>query len=395
MIQVTYVFLLLIMLSCLFISGNRIKRNFSVLKAFPIGIIAYSLNEGLRFGRGIDFNLYCPSYYETIYNNYTDFEFLYTAIIKLFGLFDIPYQGFIFFQSLFLVLCFFVFILRFRQIADYALFLLPIFTLAATENLIRWFFAYSFILLGLYVLMGKSKNKIYWYVLFSFLALQCHIWMLPVCVGYFVINLMNKPLMKPLYSIALFLLITFVFQTDYLLSMSKMFDFFASSAKYSNYVDNIDYWLLGGARQEASTYLNISTYLLLLVIVYYGYKIIDINDKKYVFVYNLFLIGFITKPIARASELINRFNVLFYMFQFIIAAYIIYTYVKQNGKFLPKAINRIFVSIVLFYTVINFICSPLKESQYHFLYVWNKKNKSECFSNIEIKNYWLNDNEKK
>ena len=243
--------------------------------------------------------------------------------------------------------------------------------------------------------MGKSKNKIYWYVLFSFLALQCHIWMLPVCVGYFVINLMNKPLMKPLYSIALFLLITFVFQTDYLLSMSKMFDFLASSAKYSNYVDNIDYWLLGGARQEASTYLNISTYLLLLVIVYYGYKIIDINDKKYVFIYNLFLIGFITKPIARASELINRFNVLFYMFQFIIAAYIIYTYVKQNDKFLPKAINRIFVSIVLFYTVINFICSPLKESQYHFLYVWDKKNKSECFSNIEIKNYWLNDNEKK
>lgn len=72
MIQVTYVFLLLIMLSCLFISGNRIKRNFSVLKAFPIGIIAYSLNEGLRFGRGIDFNLYCPSYYETIHNNYTN-----------------------------------------------------------------------------------------------------------------------------------------------------------------------------------------------------------------------------------------------------------------------------------------------------------------------------------
>ena len=83
------------------------------------------------------------------------------------------------------------------------------------------------------------------------------------------------------------------------------------------------------------------------------------------------------------------------MFQFIIAAYIIYTYVKQNDKFLPKAINRIFVSIVLFYTVINYICSPLKESQYHFLYVWDKKNKSECFSNIEIKNYWLNDNEKK
>ena len=62
-------------------------------------------------------------------------------------------------------------------------------------------------------------------------------------------------------------------------------------------------------------------------------------DHTYIFAYNLFIIGYLTLPIARQIELFSRYNAVFYFFIAVVfASILIKIYAQKSLKVRPIVI---------------------------------------------------------
>ena len=120
------------------------------------------------------------------------------------------------------------------------------------------------------------------------------------------------------------------------------------SERFQHYGDNADYWLTGGfAGAEArSAFPNKHELLFLLCIVWLGYKAIKDADRKYVFAYNMFVVGFLAYPIALQIELVQRFDYPFMFFRGIVLACII-KYVYVNKTIMIKQMLWLFSLLIM------------------------------------------------
>lgn len=135
-------------------------RKLKISDFSPI-IFVYTLYSGLRWGRGVDYNVYYWVY-ENIKNGISreDNEPLFELLVKISAWLGFSWQGFVVFMSFFLIFawCFFL-----KDYKKYLALALPFLCLNLTmaENLMRWCLGFSFILIGLSYLLSKGDYKRY------------------------------------------------------------------------------------------------------------------------------------------------------------------------------------------------------------------------------------------
>ncbi|MBQ8593371.1 MAG: EpsG family protein [Bacteroidaceae bacterium] len=377
MIAIIYTLLLALTIWILYISGRSMQNpNNSYWKSAIPAISAFTLNEGLRFGRGLDYNYYYHTFQEIAKGNQGDLEPVFYWLGRTVALLEGEWQAYVMLMSFILIISVIYFLENYRENIKYILPLFPLFSLAA-ENLMRWFLGFSFILIALrnlydYSQKGKKKINLILFILFSFIGFQTHYGLLVVPVSYYFILKFKKPFFSPWVSISIYILLCLIFDTNVMLSLIPYTEFITNFEVFSGYSNNIDYWVTsghGGGSASGVYYIN----MFVISLVYLGYLIYKRtpNDNAYIFAYNLFLFGCISLPITRPIELLYRYNNLFLIFQFIIMGYILrYYYIKHLFK--VNAFLKIFflVSFLNYGRVILF--TPFMTNEKQYLYVWDK-----------------------
>ena len=324
MIPIIYLFLLLTTSVILYKSGKLClyysnKFNYYAL----LGIIAFTLNVGLRWGRGLDYNYYFYAYNDIVRGFDTGHEYLFQLIIRIFGSLGITWQGFVMFMSFILIVSVFVFLKNYPKVLPIALALFPFFSISA-ENLMRWYFGFSFILCGIGILVSKRERSILYFIILSVIGVNLHYGLLPLPLIFYCVWKFDRVFLNPWISISIFISLVLLFESNFMLKFVSIINNLSLGERFSGYQSNIEYWLTGGyAGGSRSVFSNKSITLLYIMLTIWGYKISKIEDKSYKYIFNLYIIGFVSYPICCQIELLDRYNQLFLIFQFIILAYVI------------------------------------------------------------------------
>ena len=368
MIAVRYVVLLLLMLVALYYAGRNFSKHGRILSQAGIGaIIVYTLNEGLRFGRGIDYNLYWQDYdyFSVGWDIHQNIGFYF--IEKFFVYFDLPFQALVLFMSLMFILGTLFLMKRYLLVAMYALPLWAIMSKGAVENMLRWYLAYSFILIGLSFLLSKDRKGTRLFVAFSAIGCTIHYAIIPIPIILYLILLRSKPIFTPFTSISLFALLALLFETSMLLPVADLINNYSFLfGTFSGYAENADFWLTNNAMGTSSSGLNKPSILIIVFILLFGYRCVEKADPKFVFAYNLFVIGAIFYTVGNRIEIFKRFDMIFYFYGAIVLGFIIKS---CKGKQYTASILSLFVIFLLLY---NPLKDPFIRSSKLFMYVWDK-----------------------
>ena len=416
MIPIIYVLLLLIMLYTLYRAGLDIRESGKIFS--PAGltaIIVYTLNEGLRFGRGIDYNLYGMSYENLERTGESDWDVSFQFIARMLVAFDIPWQGYVILMSFMFIFATIMVLRAYKDILPYALPLFVLFSNGAVENMVRWYLGFSLVLIGLSFIINhdenestkeenrkqedveenieedefsheeliKSKRKKAYlkYVFFSIAACTFHLALLPLPILFYFIYLRKGPLLSPVYALLLYFGIAFFFETGIMLEFVNLANMITMSLgdsyeRFANYGDSAEYWLTGGfAGVEHSSLPDIQNLVFLCIIVLLGYKAIKEADRKHIYAYNLFIVGLCTNPIANQIELVDRFNAPFMFFRAIVLGCIIEYIYRRKEVEVNRALVLVSILVLLNYGRRTLV-APFKVNQEKYLYVWDSDRRS-------------------
>lgn len=368
MINLTFVFLRIIMLYILGLGGYYVQKSKEnkYWKYLFLPIVVFTLNEGLRWGRGIDYNLYYYTYENLVkWNENSGFEPLYSLFIRSFVYLQLTWQHFVAFMSLVLIIsgCWFM-----RNYKEVILWALPLFALQVliAENLMRWFLGFSFILIGIYYLINEKRNvKLFW--LFSLMGVLCHYGLILVVPIFYFVSRASKPLFKPMFSISAILLSVWLFKGEIMLTLAKIINLFSLSGRFEGYQQNLDAWLVKGTSEKGAD-LDVNVLIMYIVLLYVGYILTNKLGKKYIYVYNLFLIGALTYSL-RIIEIAYRYSILFSLFDFLVFAYVIQFIIIRKYRVSSWLLIACWI-ILLNYLRVNLIM-PLFNNPYRQMYIWD------------------------
>ena len=149
------------------------------------------------------------------------------------------------------------------------------------------------------------------------------------------------------------------------------------SERFEGYSDNADYWLTSGFAKsgESSAFPNKHELLFLLCVVWLGYKAIKDADRKYIFAYNLFILGLLANPLARQIELVVRFDQPFMFFRAIVLACII-KHVFVNKTIMVNQMAWLFSLLIIINMGRKIIIAPFYDNSEKYLYVWDSHGKT-------------------
>lgn len=392
-ISIVYFCLLSLMSFVLYQSGKSLQKEYKISSwAGIIVILVWTLNEGLRFGRGIDYNVYW-TIYDNIASGYSfiDKDVFFLFICKLFLILKIPYQGFILFLSFLYIIGVLCLMRNFKYMSQYVLPLFLLFSMGPVENMVRWYFGYSLFLIGLSSLI--AKEKITWhYVLFSFLACLIHIAFIPIPFVFYLIFMHKKIFFRPLVSLLLFYSIYLFFETDVMLHFSNVFDFITNSIEiFGNYGNNTEYWLTSGfAGIEKTGKISVAELVFISFITILGYKVtLKLNNRANIYAYNLYIVGLLLYPIAKKIELIIRYDHIMFFFESVVLANIVYMFLKR--KYYIRAIYSCFIVFAGLYVSNKYFIAPFKNNPKMYMYVWDRENENS-FTMIQM---WLDEDYRK
>lgn len=376
-IALIYVFLLSFMMFSLYVSGKEIARCERKKKKYGflcyLGIIVFTLNEGLRFGRGIDYNLYYGVYNDIIYHNDKSFELLFTWLVKLFGLLHLPWQAFVMFMSFMFVYSIYRVARQFTPSVSFVFAFVPLFTMFA-ENIMRQTLGLSFFLIGFSFLLENHKWKNVFYLVFSLFGGLCHTSIFLLVPIFFIVTLLKKEFFSPFISIPVFVFSTIFFQSSFMLRFYNIIQIFMVTDRFSAYGNDMESLLMGDA-DVAEITISYSVTAVYFICVILGYKLRHYFGQQYTVVYNLFLIGFLSYPLFNKIELFSRFSMMFQMFAFVIlgsVAYFLFVCKKRVYRY-RSYLCCLFVIVFANYFR-TFVIPPFKHP-YTFQYVWDKGGK--------------------
>lgn len=374
----TYFFLEILMLFVLYKAGLKLKRNYRITSLVGFSaIFIYSFVIGMRFGRGIDYNVYWGIYDDVSKGLTYEKGLTFSYICKFMNFLNLPYQVLIVIMSITFIVGVLLLMKNYRDVVPYALPLFVLFSQLYVENMVRWYFAYSFLLIGVaYLLRYGILNKAF--LFFSIIACLLHIAIIPIPIIFCLLFLLKKPILSPVISIPLFFVIYLGFNTNYMSDIVKTVQtltLFSDSA-YGHYVDDADYWLTGGfLGLEKSGNIGFSNLFFLMLLVYYGYKIALNKSKQFVFAYNAFLFGLFLYPISLLIELVERYDMTFFFFRAIILSYILF-YSKEAFK-RQYSLFRPILLMILLWTNSYMLTSPFIHSEKYFMFVWDHTNETK------------------
>lgn len=352
------------------------KKRFRILSIPGLLIIlSFALNVGLRFGRGIDYNIYGINYDIVVSGEEEVTSIGYMFIRSLFVELGLPYQSMIFLFSIIYIIGVLFLMKPYKNIMMFGLPLFVFFSLGAVENMIRWYLAFSFFLIGIPNIIDDESGNKKIFIVFSVVSCLVHYAFLPIPLIFYYLRKVRKPFLAPLWSMGLFFAIGLFFETSFMLQFTNIFKVLTLvSKKFEMYGNNADYYLTSGYRgNDTVAFPGAQVILLLLLITFWGYRLVQKEGSKYVFVYNLFLIGLLLRPIAYQIELVERYDQVFFFFRAIVLALIfksISDKIKNKVRLHPiKVLATIFL---FFYFSMNIIIYPFRRDTRECLYIWNK-----------------------
>lgn len=341
-IKIIFVILKSIELITFILYGFILSRTKSVKEYWHkawMPILIFTLVEGLRFGRRIDYNVYFFRY-ENIGNNFNseDYEFLFKTIVYIFYNCDIPYCFFIATNSLFIIFSIFLLLQHFRK---YLKFVLPIllFCTIQSENYIRWYLAFAFVLIALHYLIQEKKKYSY---IFFICAIFVHVGTLFLFPIFFFTTLICKLRINPYVASILCIIMTLgmsiadmggiVATSNFLLSIGigNIDDRIAS---YLLQTENLINGEFGRAGYYATRSVSNNVRFLLANIPLIVFAKQYMRKEKYgMLIYNLFIIGVIVFPVFSTVEILDRFASALTFFSCVVCGVTLYNGFKDSGN---------------------------------------------------------------
>ena len=377
--KLIFVFLKFLELYAFFYAGYRLRKPVSERKYWNIvlfPILSFTLIEGLRFGRSIDWNLYFYRYRNIGINpENEDYEWLFEGICYTFYNIGCPYWLFITIQCFFLITVIFLFIRNFKEQSYF--YLIPLaFCLIViwNENLIRWSLAFSFLILAVHFIIN---DKIFPAILGICASIMCHTGMcvyLPFLLFYRLINRIHIPVV-----ISLFLLFFMNFYGsltyfDFLVDISDFIfnkiNIDTSQWSRFNSTESVLAGELGSLGIMQSKILTHIRGLIVNSIVIIFARPILFRYKYGVFIYNLYLIGAICSPVLQTVELMNRLMIVFNFF-LCIAGGTCYTEILKNRS---RSFIYILALISFLFSLYPYVSNVVKRSnEIEYQFLWNAK----------------------
>lgn len=357
-------------------SGVNLRKKCKILSGAGVtAVLTYTLNEGLRFGRGIDYNEYWRVY-EIMGSGIdygTNVGFLYLEKGLLF--FNVPWQGCAMFMSFMFILGTLIFMKNYKDVMPIALPLWVLLFHNVANNLMRWNLAFSFIMIALFYLIINEGRLNVKFLVFCCIGCTIHYAILPVPFIFYFLYKIKKPIVSPFVCISVFIALSFLFQSEFMLRFVDLFNTLSAlDDKFDSYGDDVEYWLTKspGGSHNSSWIGPMDTFLGLFVTLV-GHKSMRQAPKPYLFAYNLFLLGFMFRPATIQIELIHRYDELFFYQRVIVFGYVIFLYKK--GLLIYKNLKM----VPLMTTFIFFLCflsgtkEVFREKEFKLWYVWNKE----------------------
>lgn len=321
----------------LILSKSKNDKNYWRKALVPI--IVYTLIEGLRFGRYIDWNLYYFRYNNLgISPSSEDYEFLFKYICFFLYRLGIPYYLFILLQCCFLITSVFLLLKNFR---NNLYFIVPaiIVSLMPNEMFIRWYLAFSFFLVSIHFIINGEQIKAYLFLTFSILTHVGFVIFIPLIIFY---NFLNNKVLPPKIGSLIFIL-TSLFLT--LSSLSFIADFSnvllalglgeGDDNKINSYLLDTESIISGDwgnvGIMEQSLATRIRSIIAYLPAIYWGKSIMQKYNYGY-FIYNLFVLGAIVNPLFQQIEIFNRIAASLTFFSLICCGLYYYDSLKFHGR---------------------------------------------------------------
>lgn len=303
----------------LIFSGWRMQKcQNSSLNFYVIFVtIIYSLIEGLRWMRGVDY----WHYYQDLVTNFgtadctPNPEFLYRLYVNITYVLGVPYYiSFVFYSAL-LIYPLMLICKKYRNAAKWILPLFYVFTIDQSENLIRQYIAIGILLFAIYCYTEEKYKKMYYCLISVFLI---HDSALLIIIPFLLWLKKGYTTAKPWWLLVLFSASFFLWKESYNdIIASHLGSLDVGFVRGGGYFKNADRWFTAeeGAFDNAaiSAFNYAHRYLFNFFLIYVGFYI-QLSAPKYRVFYYLAFIGIIIKTIGSDIEMYNRFYNWFIVF---------------------------------------------------------------------------------
>lgn len=381
--HIIYFVLSLLVMYVAYKNGKRLSslNNVKILSFSPV-IIAYTLFAGLRWGRGVDYNLYYYVYQEIGKGYNEGWEPFFYAIVRGLSFVGFPWQIMVLFMSFLLILSFCLYLKQFNKHL-YVILPLLVLNLNDAENLQRWYLAFSFFLICLYYWHNKIRNQNYLALLFLIASVLTHYgFVIPIMIfaGLWVVS--KKYDLNPHIICCIYLACTFLFKTDMMLYFEQYINMFNIGGRFSMYQANASGWLTGEvhAGDNPSNIASLSKIIPNILLIYLGaYWMKTEKDLKYKYIYVLAVFSIVFSPIASQIELLYRVNSVFTIFKVIMIAILYDSYRKRKFKNSIISALILVVFVLKLYTMVSY---PLTCDKIDTYFIWDSQGKPTLQRNI-------------
>lgn len=374
MLKLDFIILISLLLVIAYLTGRVIQDKFSrglsrYWTQSLLLIIAYSLIEGLRYLRGVDYSVYVD-----VFLGVSDRpEFLFGLLNDILGTFGVHFSVAFIAYSFIWIICLLIFL---KEHKAYLALLLPLMIISNwyySENFIRQYLAFSFNLISInYFLYGRWKK----FMAASIIAVCFHTIAIAY-VGLIIINCFYKKTYPIIITIPLYISF-FVLSSGATVfsSISQYADLYLSSqlsgSRFEGYVENSDRWFgedaISKDRYEKSTLSQIGMVIFDLLLMLYGYKILQNKpDSYWIGIYNLFVYGAVFFQLFMNIEILRRFAFCFYAFW-----PMMFVLVCNKWQFIPKyLLPRIGMIYLIIYITSYQIIKNIYLSNGGQLFIWD------------------------
>lgn len=357
---VMWIFNTILMLVLIFSGYGITYKNKSKFNLYAgISLVFYSLIEGLRWMRGVDYFHYYQDLATGLKGSFVteNPEILYEWFCKAFHGLEIPVPVAFIFYSFLLLLSFLLVLRHFRNTAVYALPLFYVMTVSATENHIRQFFAISFIFLAFDAYLSNKRKKAYCLLCLSALI---HSSLLVVFPFFILLTLKNIKLPnKGVYYILIaYILLFFFWDIKYLGNFANWLQIvgIGDNTKFSGYTEDADRWFTSegsmsgkGLIAAQSFFYTWGHFIISLILIYFGYLLTK-KHKELLLIFTFTSISLFIDVLGSDIELFGRFSECFSYFSPLLLALIL------RDKFLKKNVRyALYVIVFLIYGYMGFI----------------------------------------
>lgn len=381
--HIIYFVLSLLVMLVAFKNGKRLSclNNVKILNFSPV-IVAYTLFAGLRWGRGVDYNIYYYVYQEIGKGYNEGWEPIFYAIVKGFSFIGFPWQIMVLFMSFLLILSFSLYLKRFNK-QLYVILPLLVLNLIDAENLQRWYLAFSFFLICAYSWQNKFHNHKIIALLFLIASILTHYgFVMPIMIFIGLWVVCKKYNLSPHIICCLYLACVFLFKTDMMLYFEQYINMFNFGGRFSMYQANASGWLTGevDALDTPSNIASLSKIVPNILLIYLGaYWMKTEKSLKYKYIYVIAVFSIVFSPIASQIELLYRVNSVLTIFKVIMIAILYDSYRKRKLK---KSIISALVLVVFVLKLYTMVSYPLTCNKIDTYFIWDSQGKPTLKRNI-------------